>query len=75
MPKDEILSPAALAARRFGGVRKLGRLLGDETRVGQWISRGGKIPNGDDGQKRVLELAKKHRVQLTAEEVIYGGRL
>lgn len=73
--KQKPLTPAALAAARFGGVRKLGRLLGAELRVGQWISRGGDIPSQNGQHRALLALAEKHGVKLTADEIINGGTL
>lgn len=68
------LTPARLAANRFGGGRKLSRMLeGSPYRVGQWIARGGDIPNGDGTHKRLLALAKQHNVRLTPDEIINGG--
>lgn len=74
------LTPAALVVARFGGVRKLGRMLDiDPSSISKWIARGGKIPNssredGRDTHQGLLELAKKEGVRLTAEELIQGGR-
>ena len=73
MANRKKVTPAELAAQRFGGVRKLGRLLGSETIVCQWIHRGGEIPNQKGTHKRLLALADKHRVTLTADEIIRGG--
>lgn len=68
------LTPARLAAHRFGGGRKLSRLLGGSPyRVGQWIARGGDIPNGDGTHRKLLALAKKEGIALSAEEIINGG--
>lgn len=71
--KPERLPPAKLAALRFGGVRKLGRLLGSEFIVSKWISRGGDIPNENGRHRQLLELAGSSGVKLTAEEIITGG--
>lgn len=73
MPKKIILRPAELAAKRFGGVRKLGRLLGYEFLVAKWISRGGHIPSTNDNHRRLLSLAKEQGVKLSAEEIVLGG--
>jgi hypothetical protein len=71
------LSPARLVATRFGGIRPLARLLDqDPSSISKWIARGGKIPNSSrhgDTHKRLLALAKKERVKLTAEELTFGG--
>ncbi len=75
------LTPAALVAARFGGVRKAGRLLGSEYIVSLWIQRGGQIPNAvSRGTKRnnhqkILELAKREKVPLTMDDVLNGGYL
>lgn len=81
MPKKSTqLTPAELVVARFGGVRKLGRMLHiDPSSISKWIARGGKIPNssrpdGNDTHQGLLELAKKEGVKLTAEELIQGGR-
>lgn len=68
------LSPARLVAERFGGIRPLGRLLGvDPSAISKWISRGGHIPSTSDTHKRLLTLAKKNKIKLTAEELTFGG--
>lgn len=68
------LTPARLAAHRFGSGRKLSKLLGGSPyRVGQWIARGGDIPNGDGTHRKLLALAKQEGVKLTPGEIINGG--
>jgi hypothetical protein len=77
--KGKKLTPAQLAAQRFGGIRPLGRLLGiDPSAISKWIARGGDIPNRASGNtnthKRLLELAKEHGVKLTVQELTFGGQ-
>ncbi len=80
MPRKK-LTPADLVIARFGGVRPLARELHmSPSTISLWRSRhGGKIPNtsanGDPKgtHLRLLDLAKKRRVELTADELIYGG--
>jgi hypothetical protein len=75
------LTPADLVIRRFGGVRPLARELGkNPSTVSLWTSRHqGKIPNrsanGDPKgtHVRLLELAKRKSIPLTADELINGG--
>jgi hypothetical protein len=81
MPKKK-LTPAELVIRRFGGVRPLARELDKSpSTISLWRSRhSGKIPNrsetlGDPKGThiRLLELAKKRDIPLTADELINGG--
>lgn len=76
MPRK--LTPANLVVARFGvGIRGLGRLLEqDPSSISKWIVREGKIPNSSrkgDTHKRLLELARKRKIPLTADELINGG--
>lgn len=65
------LTPPELVAARFGGYRKLSRLMGrSESIVSQWRRRG-RIPGS--AQIGLIELAKRHRVKLTLHELVYGG--
>lgn len=85
MANKPILTPAALVVARFSaagvakGSRALCRLLSvDKCTVYAWERRGGHIPNGYAGrnmQQEVLAAAKKHKVKLTASEVVSGGVL
>lgn len=74
------LTPAELVVARFGGVRELGRLLEqDPSSISKWIERGGRIPDTtrchEEGtHRRLLLLAKMMRVELTSEELIFGGK-
>ncbi len=80
--KKPILTPAELVIVRFGGVRPLSRLLGmSPSTVCTWKTRNmGKIPNTSENgdargtHLRLLDLAKERKIQLTANELIYGGR-
>jgi len=80
MPKKK-LTPADLVIARFGGVRPLARNIGkNPSTISLWRTRhSGKIPNrsekGDPKGThiRLLELAKKNKIQLTADELINGG--
>lgn len=68
------LSPAELARKRFGGSRKLSRLLeGSESRVSKWIARGGVIPSENGMHKKLLELARQQGVRFTEKELVHGG--
>lgn len=80
MPKKK-LPPADLVIKRFGGVRPLARELDmSPSTVCLWKTRhNGKIPNsstrGDPigTHLRLLNLAKKRKIPLTTDELIYGG--
>jgi len=73
------MTPANLVVARAGGIRPLARLLEmDPSAIAKWINRGGRIPNStrsgrESTHKRLLDLSKKHRWHLTAEELTFGG--
>jgi len=73
------LTPVNLVIERFGGagigLRHLGRLLGGSPfTVAVWKHRRlSSIPNRNDMQARLLQLARDQKVKLTAEEIINGG--
>lgn len=70
------MSPAELVINRFNGVRPLARLLDvDHSSVVRWPQPkprglGGTIPSRHHA--KLLELAKAHKIKLTASELIYG---
>lgn len=72
------MTPAELVIQRFGGVRPLSRLLKlHHSSVVRWPQPkprglGGFIPSRL--HQPLLQLAKDHDVQLTPDELIYGGR-
>lgn len=80
MPKKK-LTPAELVIARFGGVRPLAREIDrNPSTISLWKSRHqGRIPNrSENGDPkgthiRLLELAKKRSIPLTADELINGG--
>jgi hypothetical protein len=71
------MTPAELVIHRFKGVRPLARLLKlDHSSVARWPKPkprglGGFIPSRL--HKDLLQLAVTHRVELTADQLIYGG--
>lgn len=74
----EVLRPADIVISRFDGVRPLARLLGkDPSTIHRWrmpAAKGGldgRVPS--QVQVRLLELAKEHGVELTADELISGS--
>ncbi len=81
MPKKKLLPPADLVISKFGGVRPLARLLGKSpSTISLWRTRHqGKIPNRSENgdprgtHVRLLEIAKRERVALSADELINGG--
>ncbi len=75
MAKPKKLTPARLLVSRFGmDARKLSKELGFEsTRISVWICRGGKIAGGQEMYTHILDFAKQKKVQLSLEELVYGG--
>lgn len=72
------LRPADIVISRFHGVRALARLLAkDPSTIHRWrmpAAKGGldgRVPS--QAQVRLLELAKEHGVELTADELISGS--
>lgn len=72
------MTPAELVINRFGGVRKLARLLGkDPSTIHRWKQpkeRGGldgRVPSSQ--QVKLLDLARAQGVALTAGELVVGG--
>lgn len=80
MAAKQKLTPAELVVVRFGGVRRLGRLLKqDPSSISKWIERGGRIPDTnrchkDGTHRKLLELAKTMGITLTSDELTYGGK-
>lgn len=73
-----VMRPADIVISRFQGVRPLARLLGkDPSTIHRWrmpAAKGGldgRVPS--QVQVRLLELAKEHGVDLTADELISGS--
>lgn len=74
----ENMRPADIVISRFHGVRPLARLLKkDPSTIHRWkmpAKKGGldgRVPS--QVQVRLLELAKEHGVELTADELISGS--
>lgn len=74
----QIHTPAEIVIARFGGVRALARLVEkDPSTVHRWrlpVERGGtagRVPSYL--QEKVLDLATKHSVALTADDLIRGS--
>ena len=72
------MTPADIVITRFGGVRKLARLLGkDPSTIHRWrmaSEKGGlegRVPS--IAQRQLLDLAKVMMVELTADELINGS--
>lgn len=71
------LTPAELVIRRFRGVRRLARLLKlDHSSVARWPKPkprglGGFIPSVH--HKTLLQLASEGDINLSTDELIYGG--
>ena len=68
------LSPAEYVIRTIGGVRKTARAIGRSAgTISQWRSKkgtGGEVPR--DAQKSILKFAKTKRLDITAEDLIFG---
>lgn len=71
------LTPADCVIRAFGGVRKTARALGrDPGCISKWNwprerkGCGGDIPTPI--LKKILDIAKEQKLDLTAEHLIYG---
>lgn len=71
--KPKPLTPAALAAARFGGYKELAVALGVQRDVvWRWIHEADRgIPWRR--QKQILTVAKAAGIVLTADEMIHGG--
>jgi hypothetical protein len=72
------MTPADIVISRFGGVRKLARLLGkDPSTIHRWkqpADRGGldgRVPSAV--QVRLLDLAREKGVELTPAELVLGS--
>lgn len=77
-PDNSPLTPAELVVRRFGGTRRLARLMGRHaSTISRWTlpkdrgGTGGLIPSGE--QRALLALAAQHDIELSASELILGG--
>ena len=67
------MKPAPFIIEAFGGASVLARLLDvDISTVSQWRIRGGRIPSSK--QAKILRLAKKLGLQITAEHMVHGSR-
>jgi len=66
------MKPATLVIKKFNGASILAKLLDvDISTISQWEIRNGRVPSSQ--QIKVLKLAKKMGIELTAHEVIYGS--
>jgi len=80
MPKTRKATPADYVIHYFGGARPLARDLGvDEALPSHWRTRRDKrgnlglIPQAH--HKRIIEIAAKRRLPVTAEHLVHGGEL
>lgn len=65
------LSPTQFIVRQFGGVRAAARVIGrSPSAVSQWQTRGGTIPSSV--HKTILTEAKKRRIDISADDLIFG---
>lgn len=68
------LSPVETVIWAFGGVRKTARAIGkNPTVISHWRKILGPIPSGS--QRIVLEKAKELKLDLTADDLIFGRRV
>jgi hypothetical protein len=64
------IPPAHVVVRAFGGVRAAARLLHmDASAVSRW-QLSGRIPSPH--QRRILEIAWKNGIDLTAHDIVFG---
>lgn len=75
MSKGVYLTPSKLVILLFGGVRPLARLLDKRpSSISQWqTTEDGGIPR--KAQTKILELAKKKGIVLSAEDLVFGRTL
>jgi hypothetical protein len=75
MSKGVYLTPSKLVILLFGGVRPLARLLDKKpSSISQWqITADGGVPR--KCHVKLLELAKKRSVELSAEDLVFGRTL
>ena len=74
------MTPADYAIHIFGGIRPLARAIGrSHTSVSKWRYRrenrgcNGNVPSL--AQRRILEIAKKKKLDITPEDLVYGRRV
>jgi hypothetical protein len=66
------MTPAAYVISVFGGVRATGRAIGRTPEcVSRWIHKmDGRVPG--PSQRLVLEVARKQKLDITPNDLIYG---